>query len=155
VEDEEQRYYGVGKDYLDSMPPGSVVAFRGEPSAMELAMLRYSLDEGKRRQFDESIARAVDWTRRMTAQERAELLARLTAAAPDDAPVVIPTEEVKSSEEGTGEIQIGRGGPSRSPETGGPPRRFDLFRNMFNRPRQTSRNPYERSAKTQDQLDLS
>ena len=87
--------HGVGRKYLESLPPGSVVAYRGEPSAVELSLLRYSMNEDRQLRFDSAISDLVHGLRAMSSQERASLLSRLSAAAvADDVAVPIETDDL-------------------------------------------------------------
>jgi hypothetical protein len=84
-------HYGVGRTYLESLPAGSVVAYRGEPTAIELAMLRYSMDTERQVQFESTVSDVVHHLRAMTQQQRQTLLTRLGSAAEEDgtnAPIV-------------------------------------------------------------------
>ena len=140
-------HYGVGRTYLESLPAGSVVAYRGEPTAIELAMLRYSMDTEREVQFESTVSDVVRHLRAMTQQQRQTLLTRLGSAAEEDgtnAPIV--TEDYPSSQEGLTDWSHGTQSDSSDRQRGIGRGLLDLLRPPLRRhkrdsARATVRNP--------------
>jgi hypothetical protein len=106
TQDNVREDYGVGRDYLGTLPSGAAVAYRGEPTAVELALLRYRLDEQGRQRFGESIERFMADLGQRTAPPLEAL--NVTDATPQasgqPAPAIVApveVEHVPSSQDGS------------------------------------------------------
>ncbi|TQJ21946.1 MULTISPECIES: hypothetical protein [Micromonospora] len=68
---------GVGHVLLKSLPYNAVVAYRGEPTASERAMLSWHMTDKERYEFAASVERVSNRLRHMTQQETEDFLTAL------------------------------------------------------------------------------
>ncbi|SCL20496.1 hypothetical protein GA0070624_2009 [Micromonospora rhizosphaerae] len=68
---------GVGQVLLKSLPHNAVVAYRGEPTASERAMLSWHMTDKERYEFAAGMERVSDRLRQMTPQQTEDFLAAL------------------------------------------------------------------------------
>ncbi|MEH1168921.1 hypothetical protein V6V47_26395 [Micromonospora sp. CPCC 205539] len=68
---------GVGQELLESLPHNAVVAYRGEPTASERAMLSWQMTDQERYEFAAGVERVSDRLRHMTPQQTEDFLVAL------------------------------------------------------------------------------
>jgi hypothetical protein len=70
---------GVGQELLKSLPPNAVVAYRGEPTASERALLSWQMTDEQRYEFAAGMERVSDRLREMTPRAIEDFLRELDA----------------------------------------------------------------------------
>lgn len=123
---------GVGHELLESLPPGAVVAYRGEPTASERAMLCWPMSEQERDQFASAIARVGDRLQTMNNDEVERFLNDLGRKTEElGLTRDVPPEEVPGSQDLPEERSVGTNGSAaeyRNVNGVGPARRSDTTR---------------------------
>jgi len=92
---------GVGHVLLKSLPYNAVVAYRGEPTASERAMLSWHMTDKERYEFAAGVERVSNRLRHMTQQETEDFLAALDEETRRlNLDIEIRSEDVPGSQDG-------------------------------------------------------